>query len=101
MSVGTDDSRTERKDLTRVTLSSPDVIGAQYVSYTLTNHSAKESDYVVKFQVLDAAGNRVDNSLFVESNVEPGQTVKGKSLVTGSTGERVRVTDVERTQSLG
>jgi hypothetical protein len=73
------------------------------VPYTLVNHSGKTSDYDIAYEIVNKAGARVYGSDVLEMNVTAGETVKGSDMVAtldSVSGDTLRITHVDRTQSL-
>lgn len=74
--------------------------GIATAKLTITNHSAKRSDYFIEATLLDAAGDNIGTANAFASAVEPGQVAHAE--LTGSyTGklDRAKITQVQRTAS--
>lgn len=94
----------ERADLDYFRLSDrsvPDLTNI-WVTWAVTNHSSKASDYQIDWEALNASGTRVDSGEQLTTNVQPGQTAKDSSPTTLSTTHvKLVITKFDRTESFG
>lgn len=95
----------ERDDLLEVKLddrSIPD-FADYWMTYEVKNHSSKESDYMLRVDVIDnATGKRVFNAYDNAYNVKPGQTHQGEAYLSNmeENGDyTLKVTKFDRTKS--
>jgi hypothetical protein len=93
----------ERADLLNFTLDNRSQPGLTdiWVKYEIKNSSTEKSDYQIDWEVVNATGQRVEDSTEYVNNVLPGQTAKGDyptSLQT-TNGMKVNITSFDRTGS--
>lgn len=94
----------ERADLTYFRLSDrsvPDLTDI-WVTWAVTNHSSKASDYQIDWEALNSSGTRVDSGEQLTTNVQPGQTAKDSSPTSLDTSHvKLVITKFDRTESFG
>ncbi len=92
-------------DVSNVTIAPADAIGIRYVTASITNHSSKRSDYLISVNVESPDGKtKYGDATILEQNVEPGQTVESKGLVTSQNvppDAVAKLNEVQRTASTG
>jgi hypothetical protein len=83
-----------------VTLGKPtfDSFGSVTVPVAVTNHSSKTSNYIIEFEVDNAAGIKVGDGLAATNNLTPGQKAQlsGAAMGSGDGGTSVKLTNVTR-----
>lgn len=91
-------------DLTSLRLDDRSAYGVPdiWVTYAITNHSSKRSDYEVDWEALNSSGVRVSSGTEFEQNVSAGETLKGSDVTTlnAAKGIKLHVISVSRTASL-
>lgn len=94
----------ERADLDYFRISDrsvPDLTNI-WVTWSVTNHSSKASDYQIDWEALNAHGARIDSGEQLTTNVQPGQTAKDSTPTTLSTSNvKLVITKFDRTESFG
>lgn len=75
--------------------------GLATATLTITNHSAKRSDYLIEAALLNKAGENIGTATALVNAVEPGQ-VAHTELTGAPTGKlaSVKITQVQRTASV-
>ncbi|WP_181765906.1 hypothetical protein [Streptomyces albidus (ex Kaewkla and Franco 2022)] len=68
------------------------------LTVTVTNHSSEASDYLIDLELLNSAGNRVEETPVSTLNLEPGRTFTEKVEFTEA-GKSVKAISVDRTSS--
>lgn len=91
----TSSSWTDKFDVSAITLSAPDSIGAQYAEGTITNKTTKQYSYLqVEINEYDASGAQVGSTLANVNNLEAKGTWKFKASVTDQNVKSVKLKDV-------
>ena len=75
-----------------------DTIGGVTVPVTVTNHSSKTSNYIIEFEIDDAAGTKIGDGIASTNNLAPGQKAQIDGIGMPSTGTpaTVKLTKVTR-----
>lgn len=96
-------SHGERADLVSFQLDDRSAAGITdiWVTWTIKNSSSRKSDYSWDWEAVDADGTRLENGSALETDVRPGQTVRGEFFTTLDTmdGVTLNITRFERTAS--
>lgn len=96
-------AQSERNDLNYFRLQDRSVPGLKdiWVTWSITNHSSKKSDYQIDWEAINSSG-RVANGTEYTTNVMPGQTAKDSTPTTIDTTQvKIVVTKLDRTESFG
>jgi hypothetical protein len=72
-----------------------------WVVWTIKNSSSEKSDYSWDWEAVDASGTRLANGSQLETDVQPGQTVRGEYPTTLKSvkGIKLNITSFNRTAS--
>lgn len=75
-----------------------DAIGSVNVPVTVVNHSSKTSNYIIQFEVDNAAGTKIGDGFASTNNLAPGQKAElsGIAIATGGAPTVVKLTKVDR-----
>jgi hypothetical protein len=75
-----------------------DTIGAVTVPVTVINHSSKRSNYIIEFEVDNAAGVKIGDGIASTNNIAPGQKAQlsGIAISVGDGPASVKLTNVTR-----
>jgi hypothetical protein len=76
--------------------------GSVTVPVTIVNHSSKTSNYIVQFEVDNAAGVKIGDGLAATNNLAPNQKAQlnGAAMGTGDGAVAVKLTSVTRYPSV-
>ncbi|OQD52165.1 hypothetical protein BM536_034650 [Streptomyces phaeoluteigriseus] len=93
----------ERADLTAFQLDDRSQAGITniWVVWTIKNSSSEKSDYSWDWEAVEAGGTRLTNGSQLETDVRPGQTVRGEYPTTLESvkGVKLNITSFNRTVS--
>jgi len=70
-------------DVTNPTLGPPDALGFRPITFTVTNHSSKRSNYLIEASLESPDGaTQYDSTVVPVNNLEPGQTTTASGVAT-------------------
>ncbi|TPQ18573.1 hypothetical protein [Streptomyces sporangiiformans] len=99
----TQEPRGERADLISFQLDDRSEAGISniWVVWTIKNSSSEQSNYSWDWEAVDASGTRLTNGSQLETDVQPGQTVRGEypTTLTSVKSVKLNITSFNRTAS--